>query len=64
MTRYHVSVLYNTSIRMGRLNYVAQFDKCGLKGCTKYALIKLQQYLYGIQYSDEMGLGHCDYNRG
>ena len=44
MISYHVRVLYNTSIGIGCQNYGAQINKCGLKGCAKYALIKLPQY--------------------
>ena len=50
MTSYHVSVLYITSIGIGCSNNGAQFNKCTLHVCTKYALIKLPQYVHSIQY--------------
>ena len=39
MTSYHVSVLYNISVGIGCPNNGAQFNKCGLQGCAKYAII-------------------------
>ena len=50
MTSYHVSVLRNSSIEIGCPNNGAQFGKCGLQGCAKYALIKMLQYQHGVQY--------------
>ena len=32
-------MLYNTGIGIESPNYGAQFNKCGLQGCSKYALI-------------------------
>ena len=43
MTNYPVSMLYDASIEIGYLNKGASFNKCGIKGCMKYALIKLPQ---------------------
>ena len=50
MTSYHVSMLCNASIGIVNPNNGAQFNKCTLKRCAKYTLIKLPQYLQGIQY--------------
>ena len=49
MTSYCISVFNGTSIGFQYQHYSAQFKKCGLYGCAKYALIKLPQYLHGIQ---------------
>ena len=52
MTSYHVGMLYDTSIRMRYPNNCVLFNKYKFQGYTKYALIKLPQYLHGIQQLD------------
>ena len=50
MTSRNISVLNGTSIGIQYPSNGAQFNKCGLHGCAKYALIKLPQNKHGIQY--------------
>ena len=44
-------MLFGTSIGIGCPNDGAQFNKCSLQGCAKYASISLLQYLHVIRYT-------------
>ena len=51
MTSYHIIALYDTSsIEIGCPKIGAQFNKCGLQECAKYALIELLGNSYSITY--------------